>query len=570
MDWNDIEKLLDKVYEGRKTGEEIEGQNLDVKRCRKKIEDVIHFCRFAAICFANAQGGSLILGVENNIKGPDAFTGCPPDFNVWEIDKGVREGTSQPVHVQTIYHNYKGVNLLEMIVPEGLEGAHALKDGRIWRRSGRECLPFTPEFGAPKFIQPEKIDYSKTIINDVKFDDLDKKEINILREQITKTEGSLDFLRLKDNKDFLKALGLIYEGKDDSIDVTLAALLFVGTERDIKRYLPCSELVFIAYGQNGKEQTEVRFCKGLLSMVLDFQKLYDHEYNTTHHLDTGLFEIEIPKIPNEVLRESLLNAMAHREYKIQSSIFFKNYPDKIEIINPGDFCGDITPHNILTHSPIWRNFLISEVFLKIGLVRKLGLGVDRIYRYLLNHGKESPIYYENGQQITLTIYDRIDEGFAKYLQNLERNNQSLPLDEMIILSKLKGQDKISTIETADAIQRSDEDAKNILNKMYHERKLGKGGTGRGTYYRLSAGIYKELEKSIDYVRNGDIEKRRQKEMILEAIRNRGLITNQEVQNLLGIDRDDAYQILKELKNDGKIKLLGEKKKANYVLTEYKF
>lgn len=570
MKWKEIEKLLEKIYTGNKTGEEIEGQFLDVKSCPNKIEDIIHFCRRMAVCFANAQGGNLILGIENNIKGPEAFTGCP-DFEVWRIDKGVRDGTTQPVHVQTIYHNYKGINLIEMKIPEGaFEGVHALKDGRQWRRSGSACMPITPEFATPKFIQPEKLDYAKSIIDDIEFDDLDKKQINLLREQIKEVEGSSDFLRSKNDIDLLKALGIIYEDKDSSINITLAALLFAGTEEDIQNYIPNSELVFVAYNQNGREQSETRFRKGLLSIVFDFQKLYNREYNNIHHLDTGLIEIEIPKIPEEVLRESILNSMAHREYRIQSSIFFKHYPEKIELINPGDFCSDITPKNILTHIPVWRNALLSEVFLKLGLVRKLGWGVDRIYHYLLNYGKEPPIYEDKGQEITLTIYDRIDEVFAKYLQTLEKDNRGLPLDEMIILSKLKSRDKISTTEIAEIIQRSDENAKDVLNKMYHERKLEKHGTGRGTYYRLSAGLYKQLDKSVDYIRNGDIEKRKQKQMVIDFIKNRGNITNMEAQDLLGVDRDDAYGILKEMKKEKSIKQIGEKKWANYVLTEFKF
>ena len=79
--------------------------------------------------------------------------------------------------------------------------------------------------------------------------------------------SSSDFLRLRDDKDFLKALGMIYENKDGSIDLTLASLLFVGNESDIRRFVPCSELAFIAYDKSGKEYAEERYCAGLLSMI---------------------------------------------------------------------------------------------------------------------------------------------------------------------------------------------------------------------------------------------------------------------------------------------------------------
>jgi len=52
------------------------------------------------VSFGNSKSGNLILGVKNNIKGPETYTDCP-DFKVWKIVKSFREGTSQPVHVHT-------------------------------------------------------------------------------------------------------------------------------------------------------------------------------------------------------------------------------------------------------------------------------------------------------------------------------------------------------------------------------------------------------------------------------------------------------------------------------------
>jgi ATP-dependent DNA helicase RecG len=571
MEWKEIEKLLDKIYSGQKIGEEIEGQFLELTSFPKHLEELMQKCKKTAVAFANSNGGNLILGIENNIKGPQAFTGCPSDVEIWKIDKGVRDGTKQSVHVKSTYHTYKDVELVEMNVPQGLfEGAHALTDGRAWYRAGPECVPMPPDFYTSKAIQPEKIDYSRSIVEGLEYDDLDKNEIYILRKQIESSEGYQDFLKYKDNKDFLKALKIIEETKEGKLNITLSALLFVGNEEAIKKYCPSSEVVFIAYDEKGRQQVQKRYQKGLLSNVIEFQKMYNREYNLTHHLDTGLFEIDIPKIPDAVFREALLNALSHREYRIPSSIFFKHFPDRIELKNPGDFCGDITEKNILNHSPIWRNFLLSDVFLRIGLVRKLGWGVDCIYHSLLNHGKEPPVYQESGQEITLTIFDRIDETFAKYLQNLESKNQGLPLDEMIILSQLKSQDRITTNEVADAVQRTQESAKILLDKMEDNRKLEKGGFGKGTYYRLSSNMYKEFGKSLDYIRNGDIERRRQKQMVISFIKDRGSITNKEAASLLNLTRDNIYRLFKEMEKENIIKQVGEKKYAKYVLIDFKF
>lgn len=551
MDWQEIEKKLNKIYDSQVTGERIEGQFLDVKRCPKKIKQLIQLCRHYSVCFANADGGSLVLGVEDKILGPKAFTGCP-DFETWKIVKSVREGTKPSVTIEVIYHDYKGVNLIEMKVQQGpYEAGHALTDGSQTKRIGADCVPIYPTSITPKFIHAERLDYSRAIIDDVEFDDLSKNEIKTIRELIKISETSTDFLRL-DDMELLKTLGMINQTKTGEVKTTVAGLLFAGDPTIIKNFLPYSEIVFVSYDEHGKEEYEKRYESGLLSMIWDFQELYNKTFNPVYHVDTGLVEIKIPKMPQPVLREALLNAVTHRDYNLQSSIFFRNYPDRVELTNPGDFISDIAPSNILRHDPAWRNRLIAEIFQRMGLVRRSGLGVRRMYRYLMNQGKEPPIYSEEGSEIRLTIYDRVDDDIAKYLNK----NESLPLDEMIIISKIKSVGKIKTEEAAIIMQRPIQEAKTVLMRMCNKGKLDRHGDGRGTYYRFSPLIYESLGDSVGYFRNGDIEKRRQKEMIIQFLKDRVRIKNDQVQNLLKMDRDHAYLILKELKDNNDIKLVG--------------
>ena len=569
MDWKEIEGKLDKVYDGYKTGEKIEGQFLDVKRCPKKIKQLINLCRHYAVCFANAEGGSLVLGVEDKIIGPKAFTGCP-DFETWTIVKSVREGTKPSVSIEVIYHDYKDVDLIEMKVRPGpYEAGHSLTDGSQTKRIGADCVPIYPSSITPKFIHAERLDYSRAIVEGIEFDDLSKDEIKTIRSTIELSETSTDFLRL-DDMELLKTLGMINQTKTGEIKTTVAGLLFAGNPTDIKNYLPYSEIVFVSYDEHGIEDYEKRYESGLLSMIWEFQELYNKKFNPVYHVDTGLVEIKIPKTPQPVLREALLNAVTHRDYNLQSSIFFRNYPDRIELTNPGDFVSDITPNNILRHDPAWRNRLIAEIFQRMGLVRRSGLGVRRMYRYLMNKGKEPPIFSEEGSEIRLTIYDRVDDDIAKYLNNMENKKGAIPLDEMIIISKIKSMGRIKTKEAAMATQRPVQEIKTVLTRMCNKGKLEQHGGGSGTNYRFSPLLYDALGDSIGYFRNGDIEKRRQKEMIIQFLKDRGKIKNEQAQSLLKTDRDHAYLLLKEMKDNNDIKLIGSGRGSYYELKRFRF
>jgi len=564
MEWKEIEKLLDKIYNGQEIGEQIEGQFLDVKRYPKTEQELIHICRYMAVCFANADGGSLVIGVENNVKGPPAFTGCQ-DIDLLHLQKTIRDGTKPAAPINLSCHQYKGYNLIEMKVMAGpYEGSHCLTDGSQSKRIGAECQPIYPTAISPKFIHAERLDYSRAVINEIGFDDLSKEEIQNIRKIILISETATDFLHLND-LDLLNTLGMINKKKDGTIEVTVAGLLFAGKIEIIKRYLPYSEIIFVSYDDKEQEEAESRYESGLLSMVLNLQELFMKQYNPVHHLDTGLLEIKIPKIPEQVLREALLNAVTHRDYNNQSSIFFRNYSDRIELVNPGGFINNITPNNILVHNPAWRNRLIAEIFQRMGLVRRAGLGVRRMYRYLMNFGKEPPVYFEEGNEIRLTIFNRVDNDIATFLTNMEHKKESLPLDEMIIISKLKSLGGINTEEASVATQRSIDDVKAVFARMCYQGKLERHGTGRGTYYRFTSNLYSALGNPTGYFRNGDIEKRRQKELVLKFLKDRGKIKNKQVQDLLKTDRSHAYQLLKEIQKNNDIKLIGNGRGSHYEL-----
>jgi len=564
MEWKDIEKdILDKIYNGEKYGAELEGPFIDIKRCPINLKGTIHFCRSMAVCFANANGGTLILGTENRVKGPAAFSGCR-DYQIWDIIKGVRDGTHDPINVEVIYHNYKGFNLIEVKIPKGsYEGAHSLSDGSQTVRKGADCLPLYPGARNPKFIQPEIMDYSRSSIEQLEIDDFSKDELKQLKNTIRMNKSSSDFLKMED-EDLLKALGILHENDKGNLKATTAGLLFLGSEENLKTYLPQSEIIFQSIDKNEKIIFEERFHGGLISIVFNLYNFYK-KYNTTHDLFTGLVHVTIPKMPDIVLRESVLNALTHREYCLQASIFFKDYPDRIEVINPGAFIGDISPNNILYHIPVWRNRLISEIFQQVGLVNRSGIGIDIMYRELLSSGKEPPQFNEDGSQITLTINDNIDENFAKYLNELERSGKSLPLDEMIILSKFRTKDKLKTKEIALSIQRNEENTKKLLNKMHKERKLERNGVGTGTTYRLSAKMYASLGDALGYFRNGELEKTRYKELIIETLSKNGKITNDDTQKLTGLDRVHSLKLLTELVDEEKIYLIGKGRGAYYQI-----
>ena len=87
---------------------------------------------------------------------------------------------------------------------------------------------------------------------------------------------------------------------------------------------------------------------------------------------------------------------------------------------------------------------------------------------------------------------------------------------------------------------------------------------RGQVFRLSGDLYKQLGESISYIRERGIDEVRYPELVLKFVKEYGSISNRQVRELLGVDRNRAFRILSQLEIYKKIKKIGSGRGAIYV------
>ena len=101
--------------------------------------------------------------------------------------------------------------------------------------------------------------------------------------------------------------------------------------------------------------------------------------NDVFSYQDGFFVREIPTFHERVVREAVLNAVCHRDYRLHGSTFVRQFPIKLEVVSPGGFPPGITEENILSrHLP--RNRRLAEALTKCGLVERAGQGVDYMFK----------------------------------------------------------------------------------------------------------------------------------------------------------------------------------------------
>ena len=166
-----------------------------------------------------------------------------------------------------------------------------------------------------------------------------------------------------------------------------------------------------------------------------YDKIWDaiNARNLRIPFQEGLFQREIYAFSEKPVREALLNAVAHRDYTINSqSIFIKASPEEFIIESPGGFPPGITLENIL-HKTSWRNRMIAETFEKAGLAERSGQGVDDIFESTIKEGKGMPDLTESDTHLVrLRIPAQVkDKNFIFFLEKVARSKQLILSFEQI-------------------------------------------------------------------------------------------------------------------------------------------
>ncbi|MBK8482382.1 MAG: putative DNA binding domain-containing protein [Proteobacteria bacterium] len=242
----------------------------------------------------------------------------------------------------------------------------------------------------------------------VRLEDLDREEI--LRTRATAIEQRrLSAGTSMDVSDILDRLGLRIDGQ-----VTQAAQMLYGT-----KFLPDYPQALLKLGRfRGTKIT---------GDILDNQQLHLHAFAMVREaiawLDRTLplaarfpkgsiFREDRQPVPAEALRETIINAVIHRDVSNPSSyVAIAVFDDRIEIHSIGDFPTGIRAE-LLTqeHRSIPRNPLIAGAFHRTGAIEVWGRGTNRVIEACRAWGIEAPTFKVEMGVMTVTFRAEIRPG----------------------------------------------------------------------------------------------------------------------------------------------------------------
>jgi len=216
----------------------------------------------------------------------------------------------------------------------------------------------------------------------------------------------------------------------------------------------------------------------LINAVDEVMKFITRHISVRYEFEGKPRRKEIWEYPLEALREAVINAIVHRDYRIPANIQLEIYDDRIEIWSPGKLPPGITVEDLYKkeHQSVVRNQLIAQVFYDIGFIERYGSGTTKIIELCKEHGLPLPEFKEifNG---FLVIF-RKDVYTEGYLRNLGLNERQI---KAVFYVKEKG--RITNKEYRKLNGVSQRTATRDLTKLVSIGIFEQIGiTGRGTFY----------------------------------------------------------------------------------------
>ena len=348
------------------------------------------------VAFANSDGGTVLLGVDEDGRPNGRLY---PD----EAETALRaaEARCRPaVQVSWEQVELAGAGVVAVHVARSTE-LHSLSDGRVLVRMGVENRPLGGDAIRQLAATKSSADYEGEAIAGATRADLDDE---IIVEFVEKREER-QHRRLSVSADeMLHEIGAL----DNGGRPTTADMLLFG--RNPQQFLLQSGLVFVKFigveprGEGGLpgygRREEIG---GPLARVIESAWEVVWEEMHVGAVVKGLEREEVTEYPPFAVREALVNAVCHRDYRLKGRrIEMRMFADRLEVISPGGLPGFITVDNIVEEH-FSRNPRIVAGLFQWGYIEELGLGIDRMIEEMTQAGRPAPHFKATPYSFTVTL-----------------------------------------------------------------------------------------------------------------------------------------------------------------------
>jgi ATP-dependent DNA helicase RecG len=380
------------------------------------------------VAFANGDGGTALVGLTPEGTMNESFSAEDAESLLWQAQSRCRP----PVRTEWQQIEISQGTAVAIRVVRSTE-LHTLDDGRVLIRVGAENRPLVGDEVSHLAATKATGDFETEVVAGAVRSDLDDE---IIQEYVVKREERGRLVLSRPLDEVLTEIG----ASTDSGEPTVTGLLLFGREPQF--YLPQSSLVFVRFAG-----TEPRGPEGY---------------------------------PPFAVREALVNAVCHRDYRLKGRrIEVRMFDDRLEVISPGGLPGYITIDNIVDEH-FSRNPRIVGGLYQWGYIEELGLGIDRMIEDMVQAGHPPPEFRATPYSFTVALRNVRERRAVPAAWERSMNERQLKA-----LNYVREQGSITNREyQALCPTVSSETLRLDLKDLVERDILLRIGAKRGTYYIL--------------------------------------------------------------------------------------
>ena len=544
-----------------------ENSTLEYKSLKKAVGKSADLKELAKTCvsLANAQGGFLVIGVEDKDKmPPKEQTITQEEINT--VIKSLRSLTDSVglVNPELKTHENGGEFVVIQVYPS-MKTIATTSDGKVFVRVGDECVPVKSE-------ELTRLAYDKgafqweLVISKIHISQIEPDNISKFLYEIRNSDRVRDFIKEQSDIDVLEYFKLVEDGY-----LTNLGILWLGNFKQRSKLNYPITVQYIVYDKNENKVRKVDWNLNQYNpkeLILDIEK-EAVELNYSFELPDGMFRKQIRHYPKDVIRELIVNAFVHKSFTISGDIFISVYEDRLEIKNPGGLPLGITKDNIF-HQVQRRNPHLINTCKALKLMESEGSGYDLIYAKLSLDGKMYPKIESDINYVQVTIYSSIIDNEILQILDYLAKHYELNQKEIITLGAIVRNKKLSGFELSKILQLNDNDRlRHWIDNLVDKKIVITEGKTKGLMYMINPIILSSLEHDLKPSLK-TMEEPQLRALIKEDLKIHPKSKISEIHKRTD-DLDIKYlrRVIYKMYESGEIQREGEKKNMVYFLANKK-
>ena len=334
------------------------------------------------ICaFANATGGAILIGVDD----AGAIVGVMDHNRLKSQIQSIARSADPPVAVEV----ESAGDVLFVTVPEQHAKPYSF-GGRFFIREGATCQQLSRDEIREFFFKEGLIRLDETPCNafDPSVEITPQRWVEFAER--AGIDPGLDPVAVLENLHLVKDAGMTHAGAwllaDDITRFTLQAGVTCAVFR-------------------GSSKTHIldrkEFHGNLYAIYQDVMAYFQAKLNSAL-IPHAQGRDERLELPESALREAVVNAIAHRDYRSTANVQVYIFQDRVEIVTPGGLPAGMREEDLGSKS-VPRNPLLFSTLYRMKLVEQIGSGIRRIHDACLEHGVAGPAIQVSPDWLTVTF-----------------------------------------------------------------------------------------------------------------------------------------------------------------------